>query len=282
MDFFAANPAELAAFAAALLATGAVAGVLAGLLGVGGGIVIVPILYNLLPFLGVQESALMHVAIGTSLATIIPTSIVSARAHFKRGSLDLGLIKSWWPAVGAGALIGAWFGSGADARVLTGIFGVVAVLVSINMATRKDGTFIRDGLPGGIVKHLIGFVLGGVSVTMGIGGGTLGVPTLSAFNFPIRRAVGTASLLGLVIAIPGTIAFIASGIGHPDLPPLSIGYANMIGFAMIVPTTMLMAPVGAKIANTINARALRIAFAVFLAITAARMLYATARSFGLV
>ena len=182
MDFFAANPAELAAFAAALLATGAVAGVLAGLLGVGGGIVIVPILYNLLPFLGVQESALMHVAIGTSLATIVPTSIVSARAHYKRGSLDLDLIKSWWPAVGAGALIGAWLGSGADARVLTGIFGVVAVLVSLNMATRKDGTFIRDGLPGGIVKQLIGFVLGGISVTMGIGGGTLGVPTLSAFG----------------------------------------------------------------------------------------------------
>mgnify|MGYP003664282515 CR=1 FL=1 len=266
MDFFAANPAELAAFAAALLATGAVAGVLAGLLGVGGGIVIVPILYNLLPFLGVQESALMHVAIGTSLATIVPTSIVSARAHYKRGSLDLDLIKSWWPAVGAG-----------HARKLCDI----AVLVSLNMATRKDGTFIRDGLPGGIVKQLIGFVLGGISVTMGIGGGTLGVPTLSAFNFPIRRAVGTASLLGLVIAIPGTIAFIASGIGNPDLPPLSIGYANMIGFAMIVPTTMLMAPVGAKIANTINARALRIAFAVFLAITAARMLYATAKSFGL-
>lgn len=271
----------MAVFAGALLATGAVAGLMAGLLGVGGGIVIVPILYNLLPFLGVPDHVLMHVAVGTSLATIIPTSIMSARSHYKRGSLDMDLVKAWWPAMGLGALIGAVVGSGAHAGILTAVFGVVAVIVSINMATRKDGSYIRDGLPPGIVKHLIAFVMGGVSVMMGIGGGTLGVPTLSAFNFPIRRAVGTASLLGLIIALPGTVAFIASGLGRDDLPPFSIGYANMIGFAMIVPATVTLAPVGAKIANTINPRALRIAFAVFLGITACRMLYATYKTFVL-
>lgn len=274
MDVFIANPGEAIAFAMALLATGAVAGVLAGLLGVGGGIVIVPILYNLLPYLGVEDGILMHVAIGTSLATIIPTSIVSARSHYRRGSLDMSLVKSWWIAIGLGALVGAYLGSGADEKVLMIFFGFVAVLVSLNMALKKDGTFLRDGLPSGLPKQFIGTVLGGVSVTMGIGGGTLGVPILSAFNYPIRRAVGTASLLGLIIAVPGTIAFILSGLDRPDLPPASFGYANMIGFAMIVPATVLLAPVGARIANTINPRMLRIAFAIFLAITAARMLYA--------
>jgi uncharacterized membrane protein YfcA len=279
MEMSLSTPVEMAIFAGALLASGAVAGVMAGLLGVGGGIVIVPILYNLLPFLGVPDHVLMHVAVGTSLATIIPTSIMSARSHYKRGSLDMDLVKAWWPAMGLGALIGAVVGSGAHAGILTAIFGVVAVLVSFNMATRKDGSYIRDGLPPGFLKHLIAFVMGGVSVMMGIGGGTLGVPTLSAFNFPIRRAVGTASLLGLIIALPGTVAFIASGLGRDDLPPFSFGYANLIGFAMIVPATVVMAPVGAKIANTINPRALRIAFAVFLGITACRMLYATYKTF---
>ncbi len=274
MEILLANPGETIAFALALLATGAAAGVLAGLLGVGGGIVIVPILYNLLPFLGVQDGILMHVAIGTSLATIVPTSIVSARSHFRRGSLDMDLIKSWWLAIGCGALIGAYLGSGADERALMIFFGAVAILVSLNMAFRNDGTYIRDGLPKGILKQAIGAVLGGVSVTMGIGGGTLGVPILSAFNYPIRRAVGTASLIGLIIAVPGTIAFVVSGLGRTDLPPLSFGYANLIGFAMIVPTTVLLAPVGAKIANTINPRMLRLAFAAFLAVTASRMLYA--------
>ncbi len=274
MEALIANPIEASLFAAALLATGVVAGLLAGLLGVGGGIVIVPILFNLLPFLGVPEHILMHVAIGTSLATIIPTSIVSAMSHHRRGSLDLGLVKSWWIAIGVGSVIGAYLGSGADDGVLMIFFGVVAVLVSANMLFQREGAYLRDGLPGGAAKQGIGFVIGGVSVTMGIGGGTLGVPILSAFNFPIRRAVGTASLLGLIIALPGAVAFILAGIGRTDLPPFSIGYANLIGFAMIVPATMLCAPVGARIANTINPRMLRMAFAFFLAVTAVRMLHA--------
>lgn len=270
-DLFAADPWFLAAFVAALLGTGLIAGVLAGLLGVGGGIVIVPVLFNLFPLLGVDESVRMHVAVGTSLATIIPTSIVSARAHDRRGSLDRGLLRSLAPSVVVGVLIGTVIGGGASSALLTLVFAVVALLVALNMALRKDGMIVAEHLPSGPPRHAIGGVIGGFSVLMGIGGGTLSVPILSAFNVPIHRAVGTAAALGLVIGVPGAIGFVLAGWGVPDRPPGSLGYANMIGFALIVPATMLMAPVGARLAHAINASWLRKAFALFLALSAARM-----------
>ncbi len=264
---------DLLPFALALLATGAVAGLLAGLLGVGGGIVIVPVLFNLLPFLGVNESVLMHVAVGTSLATIIPTSIISARAHHKRGGLDMDLLKSLGPVIFIGVLIGTIFGGNARGEVLTGIFAVVALLVAANMAFRREGMILAECLPTGPLRWLMGIVIGGFSVMMGIGGGTLSVPILTAFNVPIRRAVGTASAIGLVIGLPGAIGFILAGLGEPNLPPGNLGYANLIGVALIIPMTMLTAPLGAKIAHTINPGMLRKAFAFFLLLTALKMGY---------
>ena len=268
-----ADPLFYATFAAALLATGALAGLLAGLLGVGGGIVIVPVLFLLLPLLGVHESVLMHLAVGTSLATIIPTSIISALAHHKRGGVDFALLKSWGPAIFVGVIGGAYFGSTVKGEVLTLIFAVVAILVAINMAFRKEGMILANALPSGITRHALALVVGMFSVVMGIGGGTLSVPILSAFNYPIRRAVGTASAIGLIIALPGSISFILSGLGNADLPPGSLGYANLAGFALIVPTTMLMAPVGVKLAHSINPTNLRKAFAFFLLLTSLRMFY---------
>lgn len=268
-----ADPLFYLSFAGALLITGAIAGVLAGLLGVGGGIVIVPVLFLLFPFLGVEDSVLMHLAVGTSLATIIPTSIISARSHHKRGGVDFALLKSWGPAIFVGVIVGASFGAFAKGEVLTLIFATVAILVAINMAFRKEGMILAEALPTGIARHAMALVVGMFSVVMGIGGGTLSVPILTAFNYPIRRAVGTASAIGLIIALPGSISFILSGLGHPDLPPGSLGYANMVGFALIVPATMAMAPVGVKLAHTINPANLRKAFAFFLLLTSMRMFY---------
>lgn len=263
----------LAAFAAVLLGTGLVAGVLAGLLGVGGGIVIVPVLFNLFPYLGIDESIRMHLAVGTSLATIIPTSIMSMRAHNKKGAVDWDLLKSWAVAIAVGVLVGTFLGAWAKGWVLTAVFGAVAILVSINMAFRKEGMTVADQLPGGIVRQAIAAIIGMFSVMMGIGGGTLTVPILTAVSYPIRRAVGTASAIGLIIAVPGTIGFIASGLTAANLPPYSFGYANGIGFALIVPATMLAAPWGAKIAHAIKPEWLRKAFALFLFLTALRMFY---------
>jgi uncharacterized membrane protein YfcA len=255
------------------LATGAVAGVLAGLLGVGGGIVIVPVLFNLLPFLGVDDSVLMHVAVGTSLATIIPTSIISARSHHKRGGLDMDLLKSLGPLIFVGVVLGTLLGGNARGEVLTGVFAVVALLVAANMAFRREGMVLAQDLPTGPLRWLLGVVIGGFSVMMGIGGGTLSVPLLTAFNVPIRRAVGTASAIGLVIGVPGALGFILAGLGEPNLPPGNLGYANLIGVALIIPMTMMTAPLGAKIAHTINPAMLRKAFAFFLLLTALRMGY---------
>ena len=274
---FNADPAFLVAFAAVLLGTGLVAGVLAGLLGVGGGIVIVPVLFNLFPLLGIDEGVRMHLAVGTSLATIIPTSIMSMRAHHKRGGVDWDLLKSWAVAIAVGVIVGTIVGARAKGWVLTAVFGTVAIVVSINMAFRKEGMTVSDHLPTGLAKQAIAAVIGLFSVMMGIGGGTLTVPILSAFNYPIRRAVGTASAIGLIIAVPGTIGFIASGIGEAGLPPFSLGYANIVGFALIVPATMVSAPWGAKIAHAIKPEWLRKAFALFLFVTAARMFWSLLR-----
>lgn len=268
-----ADPFFSLTFAAALLATGAIAGVLAGLLGVGGGIVIVPVLFLLFPYLGVAEEVRMHVAVGTSLATIIPTSIMSARAHHRRGGVDFELLKAWGPAIFVGVVIGGVFGAAAKGQVLTAVFAAVAIVVALNMAFRKEGMILAERLPGGLARQAMALVVGMFSVVMGIGGGTLSVPILTAFNYPIRRAVGTASAIGLIIAVPGSVSFIVSGLGNPNLPAGSFGYANLIGFALIVPTTMALAPLGVKLAHAVNPKSLRLAFAFFLLLTALRMGY---------
>ncbi|MFA7429090.1 MAG: sulfite exporter TauE/SafE family protein [Rhodospirillaceae bacterium] len=266
-----ADPQFLALFAGVLVLTGAIAGVLAGLLGVGGGIVIVPVLFNLFPFLGIDEAVRMHLAVGTSLATIIPTSIMSARSHDRRGSIDRNLLRSWGPAVFIGAIVGITLGAGARGEVLTLIFAGVALLVAANMAFRVESMTLAESLPTGILRHALGLIVGGFSVLMGIGGGTLSVPILTAFAYPIRRAVGTASALGFIIAVPGAIGFILAGLDVPNRPPGSLGYVNLIGFALIVPATMLTAPLGTRIAHAISPALLRRTFALFLLATSLRM-----------
>ena len=259
--------------AAAMLATGAVAGTIAGLLGVGGGIVIVPVLFHLFTGLGIDEAVRMHVAVGTSLATIIPTSISSARAHHRRGSVDAALLKSWGVPILIGVVAGAALSGLAEGPVLTAVFAVVALAVAANMAFRPDGWTLRDTLPAAPARQAIAFLIGGFSTMMGIGGGTLSVPVLTACSVPIRQAVGTAAAIGLIIAVPGTIGFLVAGLGVPERPPGSVGYVNLVGFALIVPATILAAPFGARIAHAIPTGLLRKAFALFLFATALRMIY---------
>ncbi|AOY87782.1 hypothetical protein BKP64_06125 [Marinobacter salinus] len=274
MDFFADYSATwLAGLALSLMVTGIIAGLMAGLLGVGGGIVIVPVLYHLFTFLGIDEAVRMHVAVGTSLATIIPTSIISSRSHFKRGSLDPHILKKLVPGVIIGVGIGAIASGVLDGQVLTAVFAVIALLVALNMAFKKDGFSVSDGLPGPMGSGLLGTFIGGTSTLMGIGGGTLSVPILSAMRVPMINAVGTGAALGFVISVPGAIAFLINGMGVEARPPLTLGYVNLIGLALIVPATMLMAPIGARVAHAINAKLLKQLFALFLFITSLRMFY---------
>ena len=275
MDLFAQHsPLWLAGLAAALLATGLLAGVMAGLLGVGGGIVIVPVLYHLFTLLGIDPSVRMHVAVGTSLATIIPTSILSSRAHRARGSLDGALIRRLMPGVVVGVLIGSVASGVLDGAVLTAVFAAVALAVAFHMAFKREGFALADGLPGPAGTALLGGGIGGVSTLMGIGGGTLSVPILNALRVPMHTAVGTGAMLGMVISVPAALAFVVNGLGVPLRPPLSVGYVNLLGMALIVPMTMLTTGWGARLAHRIDARRLRQVFAAFLALTALRMLAA--------
>ncbi|MCZ4280742.1 sulfite exporter TauE/SafE family protein [Kiloniella laminariae] len=256
-----------------LILTGAVAGTLAGLLGVGGGIVIVPVLFNLFGLLDLPASTAMHMAVGTSLATIVPTSLSSLRAHHKKGAVDIPLLKKWGLGIFAGSVLGAFIAGQVKGDVLTAVFAVVALLVSLNMV-RSEALTLSPALPAGTwLNTLISMIIGSFSAIMGIGGGTLSVPVLSSFSFPIHKAVGTASALGLLIAIPGVTGFILIGAGVAERPPLSLGYVSLVGFCLIFPTTVLFAPLGARIAHRLNRLWLRRTFALFLGLTSLRMFY---------
>ncbi|MEO0410491.1 MAG: sulfite exporter TauE/SafE family protein [Pseudomonadota bacterium] len=259
-------------FVVGLLATGVIAGILAGLLGVGGGIVIVPVLFHMFAALGIDESVRMHLAVGTSLATIIPTSIRSLTAHARRGAVDWSILKSWGPGLLLGTLIGTALAGYLNAAALQGVFGVIALLVAINMAIGKPIERAQASAPKGPKGFGFAGVIGMFSAMMGIGGGTLGVPLLTYLGLAAQRAVATASGFGLIISIPGTIGFILSGLHIPGLPAASVGYVNAIGFGLITPMTVLSAPLGVAIAHALPKQRLKQAFALFLAITAIRML----------
>jgi len=259
--------------AAAMLATGCVAGVLAGLFGIGGGIVIVPVLETTLGFLGVDPAIRMHVAVATSLATIIPTSISSARAHHRRGAVDVDIVKRWALFVLIGALLGAWIASQVHSRVLALVFATLALLVAFKMVFMPTSRNLTDAVPRGPFVTIIPTAIGCFSSMMGIGGGTFSVMVLTLFNEPIHRAVGTAALFGLVISLPGMIGFVVAGWGDARVPPGSLGYVSLIGFALIAPATALAAPLGAKIAHAFTAERLGRLFGLFLVVASLRLFY---------
>ncbi|MGH8224016.1 MAG: sulfite exporter TauE/SafE family protein [Woeseiaceae bacterium] len=266
---------EYVVLTGAMLLTGVVGGIVSGLLGVGGGIVIVPVLELVLSLLGVDPAIRMHVAVGTSLATIVPTSIASSRAHSRRSSVDFALVRRWGIFVFVGAAFGVLIASHVHSRVLSGVFATVALIVALKMMLPFDDRHIAKEVPGGVIASAVPFSIGTISSMMGIGGGTLSVPILTLLAQPIHLAVGTASLLGLLIGIPGALGFIVAGFNHPDLPPGSLGFVNLIGLAVIAPATYIAAPLGARIAHWLQRRHLSIVFGVFLFVVAARMFYST-------
>lgn len=267
------DPLWLAGLAAAMAVTGLVSGTLAGLLGVGGGIVIVPVLFNVFPFFAIPDAVQMKLAVGTSLATIIPTSIMSARKHHAKGAMDMPMLRSLWPSITVGVLVGTVLAIWVKGDVLTAVFATIALLVALNMGFTGVEYRLREELPGGVPRQGIGVFIGAISAMMGIGGGTVGVPILSMFGASIRAAVATSSAFGIIISVPATIGFIYGGWNDPLLPPASLGYVNLIGFALIVPTSILATPWGVHLAHTIPPLALKRAFALFLAITSIRMFY---------
>ncbi|MCP4597354.1 sulfite exporter TauE/SafE family protein [Neptuniibacter sp.] len=256
----------------ALLATGAFAGVLAGLLGVGGGIVIVPVLFFLFQGFGVSAESAMLVATATSLATIVPTSISSIRSHNKKGNVDFELLKHWAIFIFAGVLVGSWLVTRVDGTWLTMLFGVIATLSALNMLFRTGKSAMFQQLPGNAGQTIMGTSIGFFSSMVGIGGGTISVPLLTLYNYPAHKAVGTAAAIGLIISLPGAITMLIMGDTPSDAPAGTYGLVNLVGFLCIVPLTVLFAPVGASLAAKLDAGVLKKIFAVVLLITGVRML----------
>lgn len=267
-----ASPMMWAGLSLGLLATGALAGLAAGLLGVGGGLVVVPVLMSVFAALDVDPAVRMHLAVGTSLAAIVPTSWLSARAHHARHHLDPQLLRRLLPGVFLGVLLGALLSRVLSGAVLVGVFAVVALAVSLQMGLQRQPPTLRDGLPGPLGTGLLGSLIGGVATLMGIGGGTLSVPLLSALRVPMHVAVGTGAALGMAISLPGALGAVLNGLDVPGRPPLSLGYVNLLGLALIVPATWVTTRWGAHLAAASDPRRLRQVFALVLALTALRML----------
>ena len=248
-----------------MLASGIVSGLMAGLLGIGGGIVIVPILEFSLAFFGVDEAVRMHIAIATSLAIIIVTSFSSARAHHRRDNVDHQLIKNWALSMLVAAAVGSWAASKLNGKSLVVLFALLAFVVAVRMLARGGTKKVQDNFPDHVAVQLMPMSIGFLSSMMGIGGAVMGVS--------FHRAVGTASFFGVLISIPGTISYMITGFGTVGLPPGNIGYVSLIGLAIIAPASYLAAPFGAKIAHKLDRRQLNLAFGLFLLIVSSQMLY---------
>ena len=262
---------ELVSLIVAMILTGAVAGVLAGLLGVGGGIVFVPALEAALAIVGVDASVRMHIAVATSLATIIPTSISSAAAHNRKNAIDMGVVRYWSPFIFMGAVAGIVIAANVTGQVLAAVFAVVALSVALNMMRPSQEKTIWSDVPHGIAGFLIPTGIGSISTLMGIGGGSMSVPAMTLMSRPIHVAVGTSALLGLVIAVPATVGYVIAGWDNQLLPEWNLGYVSLIGFVAITPATVLFAPLGAKLAHALSHRWLSLLFGIFLFIVAIRM-----------
>jgi uncharacterized membrane protein YfcA len=252
-----------------LLLSGAVAGTLAGLLGIGGGIIIVPIVTLLFETQGLAHGLAIKMALGTSLATIIVTAISSIYTHHLKGGVEWKLFKVMAPGVLVGSMIGAWLADIIPGEILYVAFILFMFLVSAQMALSRVSA--HSTLPGNL--GLTGFSagVGTISALMGIGGGSLNVPFLSFCGVPIKRSIATAAAIGLPISISATIGYIVGGMNEPGLPPTSVGYVNLPVFGGVVAASLLFAPLGAIVAHKLPDQLLRRLFAVFLFVLAGRM-----------
>ncbi len=260
-------------FVLPLLGAGMVAGIIAGLLGVGGGIVVVPVLFHLFTALGIDEAVRMKLAVGTSLATIVATAWSSTAAHYRKGTVDRDFLKRYGPVIIVGVLAGSAIASFAKGPALTLIFATVALVVALQISFGSPHWTLGERMPDGWRKIAIGGTIGALSAMMGIGGGTMTVPVMTMYGAPAHRAVGTAAATGFMIGVPGTLGFMAGGFGAAGLPPLSLGYVSLVGLLLIAPASVLAAPFGARLAHKMDTKLLKRIFAVFLGFTSIRMFW---------
>lgn len=266
---------ELGLLLAALITGGLVAGFLAGLLGIGGGGVLVPVLFETFTFLQVPDSVRMHLVLGTSFAVILPTAIRSYRAHLARGAVDTAVLRRLAPFVVAGVLIGIGFVSIVSGAGLKWVWIVCAGFLALKMALGREDWRIADDVPDKAWVKAAAFLIGLVSTLMSIGGGMFLVSLFTLCGWSILKAVATSSGFGPLIAVPGLLGYVWAGWGNPELPPVSLGFVSVLGAAIIIPASVLAAPLGVRVAHGISRRTLELAFAAFLTVVAVRLFIST-------
>ena len=264
---------ELLWLAVAVMAAGIVTGLLAGLFGIGGGAVIVPVLFEVFRISGVPEEIRMQLCVGTSLAIIVPTAVRSYRTHRAKGMVIAEVMRAWtWPAV-----VGVALGSAAAVFAPPWLFKIAFVLIAGVIATKlligRENWVLGRQFPGPFAMAFCGFMVGLASSLMGISGGSLATMAMTLYGTPIHNAVATSAGLGVPITIVGTVGYILAGLPHQNmLPPLSIGFVSAIGVVLIAPISSYIAPVGARLAHALPKRQLEIGFGLFLSAASARFI----------
>lgn len=255
-----------------LLVIGGFAGVLAGLLGVGGGIVLVPAFFYAFQTLGYDGPRLMQMCLATSLATIIVTSVRSVLSHNKKGAVDWSILRAWGPGIVVGAVLGVLVAASMRSVALQMLFGVLGIVIGVYLGLGKAEWRLGQAMPGGLRRAVLSPMVGFLSVLMGIGGGSFGVPLMSLYNTPIHRAVATAAGFGVIIAVPSVLVFLFLDIDPGQRPPLTVGAVNLVAFGIVICMTLITTPWGVKLAHAMDPKPLKRVFAVFLTLVALNML----------
>lgn len=271
---------EIVELALLLVAVGALSGFMAGLFGIGGGAILVPVFYECFRLVGVPLEVRMPLCIGTSLAIIIPTSLSSFRAHYKRGAVDMDILKLWYVPIVIGVLAASVTARFAPERLFKIVFVMVAWSAAARLLLARDGWKFGDTVPTGPLMRLYGVVIGLLSTLMGVGGGLFANLLMTFYGRPIHQAVATSSALAVLISIPGAIGYVYAGwpaaARFPDVAalqmPFALGYVSLIGALLVMPTTLITAPLGVKLAHALSKRALEIAFGTYLFIVGGRFL----------
>jgi uncharacterized protein len=272
------NVSELLELALLLVAVGALAGFLAGVFGIGGGAILVPVFYECFRLAGVPLDARMPLCVGTSLAIIIPTSIRSYRAHHARGAVDMEIIRAWWLPVIIGVVLGSVIARYAPERLFKIVFVMVAWSAAARLLLARESWKFGDDLPKGPLMKLFGFIVGLLSTLMGVGGGLFSNLLMTFYSRPIHQAVATSSALAVLISIPGALGYIYAGwpaaAHYPGVAalqlPFAIGYVSLIGAVLVMPTSLLTAPLGVKAAHAMSKRTLELAFGCYLFVVGSR------------
>lgn len=266
---------DLVILIVSLLTLGVFAGFLAGLLGVGGGIILVPGLYMILEYLqprmGFDPAHIMHICVGTSLAVIIPTGLSSVLAHRKRGAVDMVLVRGIGIGIGLGSISASLLAKDIDGYVMKMVFATALIFMAGIMILNPARFKISDKLPRQPYPNIAGFLIGCLSGLIGIGGATVSVPYMTLHGVNMHRAVGSASALGLVIAVPAALGYMYIGLDSVNLPPFSIGFVNILAWGCIIPASILVAPLGAATAHRVSVKRLKIYFAIFMILVALNM-----------